>query len=211
MAEMIADDVPAVAIIAMGGFEIYRAGQALRFPGKTPHKPLDLLKGLLVAGGRGVSRRVLCDALWPDLDAWLSRQALHSAAFRLRRILGRKDIVRVDGEMLSLDPAQCRVDAWEFENSVGQPATREVAYGTLLRYRGPFLGDSEHPLAFDVRDRLRRKYLRAVLQLGNAYQQAGMQERAVDLYYSAVDAGCDVEEIRRSLVECQPLDSEAAR
>jgi DNA-binding SARP family transcriptional activator len=191
-----------VAILALGRFDIYLAGTRLRFEGKTPHKPLDLLKGLLVAGGRGVSRRILCDALWPDLDSWLSRQALNAAVFRLRGILKNKDLVRLDGELLSLEAARCRVDAWEFENGISQIGAPDAVLAAMQRYQGPFLGDCEHPLAFEARDRLRRKFVRGTVQLGQTHERRGEFDDAVSLYHRALDIEQGIEELHRVLIGC---------
>jgi two-component SAPR family response regulator len=198
-----------VAIMALGRFDIYLAGTRLRFEGKTPHKPLDLLKGLLVAGGRGVSRRILCDALWPDLDSWLSRQALNAAVFRLRRILNNKDVVRLDGEMLSLEAEGCRVDAWEFENGISQVGAPDAVLAAMQRYQGPFLGDSEHPLAFETRDRLRRKFVRATVQLGQLYERRGDWDDAIALYHRALDIEPGSEELHQILIGCQARSGQA--
>jgi DNA-binding SARP family transcriptional activator len=199
-----------VAIMALGRFDIYLAGTRLRFEGKTPHKPLDLLKGLLVAGGRGVSRRILCDALWPDLDSWLSRQALNTAVFRLRSILQSKDMVRLDGEMLSLEAGGCRVDAWEFESGIGQAGAPDAVLAAMQRYQGPFLGDSEHPLAFEARDRLRRKFVRGTVQLGQSHERRGEFDDAIALYHRALDIEPGIEELHRMLIACLARAGQAA-
>lgn len=191
-----------VAITTLGGFEILLAGSPLRFVGKTPRKPLDLLKGLLVAGGRGVSRRSLSDALWPDLECWLARQALNSAVFRLRSILRCKSAVHMDGEQLLLDPLQCRVDAWDFEHEFARTVGTAALFDVLMSYRGSFLGDCEHPLAFDARARLRRKFVRGVLQLGEIYQGRADLDAAIHLYQHALDVEGTTEEIFQALIAC---------
>jgi DNA-binding SARP family transcriptional activator len=199
-----------VAITTLGSFEVLLAGAPLRFTGKTPHKPLDLLKGLLVAGGRGVSRRSLSDALWPDLESWLARQALNSAVFRLRSILRCKSAVRMDGEQLRLDPLQCRVDAWDFEQAFARAVGTDALYDVLMSYRGSFLGDCEHPLAFDARDRLRRKFVRGVLQLGDIYQRRAELDAAILLYQHALDVEGTAEEIFQALIACLGRRGEVA-
>jgi DNA-binding SARP family transcriptional activator len=198
-----------VAILALGRFDIYLAGTRLRFEGKTPHKPLDLLKGLLVAGGRGVSRRILCDALWPDLDSWLSRQALNAAVFRLRRILDNKDVVRLDGELLRLEAEGCQVDAWEFESGISQAGEPDAVLAAMQRYQGPFLGDSEHPLAFEARDRLRRKFVRGTVHLGQIYERRGDLDDAIALYHRALDIEQGIEELHQVLIGCLTRSGQA--
>src|ERR1700684_1929388 len=104
-----------VAIHALGRFEVLVHDEPLRFVFKAPRKPLDLLKGLLTAGGGSVGQHTLCEALWPDLGSWSPSRALNTAVFRLRKLLGDKSSVRVDCGQLRLEPKYCRVDAWDFE------------------------------------------------------------------------------------------------
>jgi len=72
----------------------------------------------------------------------------------------------------------------------------------LLGYRGPFLGDSEHPLALGTRRRLQRKYLRGVLHLGQAYEMCGNYGSATDLYHRALDVEETSEELHSALIAC---------
>src|SRR5580700_9661464 len=107
-----------VAINALGYFEVFVQGEPLRFVFKAPRKPLDLLKGLLTAGGGSVGQHTLCEALWPDLDSWSASRALNTAVFRLRGLLGNKAAVRADCGQLLLDSDHCSVDAWQFERDL---------------------------------------------------------------------------------------------
>src|SRR5580700_8780328 len=136
-----------VAINALGYFEVFVQGEPLRFVFKAPRKPLDLLKGLLISGGGSVGQHTLCEALWPDLDSWSAGRALNTAVFRLRKLLGDKSAVRVDCGQLRLEAQYSRVDAWDFEAELTNSTDPDALLSALLRYRGPFLGDSEHPLA----------------------------------------------------------------
>ena len=190
-----------IAINTLGRFEVLLNGAPLYFNGKTPHKPLDLLKGLLGSAGRGIARHVLCDALWPDLECWAARQALNTAVFRLRRILGCKQAIRMNGEELLLDADRCRVDAWDFEIELLHSDGPEALLRALRRYHGSFLADSEHPLAFDARERLRRKFVRGVLQLGETYARRADLNAAIDLLHFALDAEGTSEELHRALID----------
>jgi two-component SAPR family response regulator len=180
-----------VAIHALGRFEVLVHDEPLRFVFKAPRKPLDLLKGLLISGGDSVGQHTLCEALWPDLDSWSAGRALNTAVFRLRKLLGDKSAIRVDCGQIGLESRYCRVDAWEFEAEMGRSLDQDGLLNALLRYRGPFLGDSEHPLAMETRRRLQRKYLRGLLQLGQNYERCGNFGSAIDLY----NRGLDIESV----------------
>jgi LuxR family maltose regulon positive regulatory protein len=191
-----------IAIHALGGFKVLVDGKPLRFVFKAPRKPLDLLKGLLVSSGSSVGQHTLYEALWPDLDAWCASRALNTAVFRLRGLLGNKAAVKNDYGQLLLDPEHCSVDAWQFERDLDNACDPDALLLALLRYRGPFLGDSEHPLAFGTRHRLQRKYVRGVLHLGQAYELCGNYGSATDLYHRALDVEVTSEELHSALIAC---------
>ena len=199
-----------VAIHALGRFEVLVHNEPLRFVFKAPRKPLDLLKGLLISGGDSVGQHTLCEALWPDLESWSAGRALNTAVFRLRKLLGDKSAIRVDCGQIGLERRYCRVDAWEFEAEMGRSLDQDGLLSALLRYRGPFLGDSEHPLAMETRRRLQRKYLRGLLQLGQNYERCGNFGSAIDLYNRGLDIECGSEELHSALISCLERAGQAA-
>jgi DNA-binding SARP family transcriptional activator len=199
-----------VAIQALGGFQVFIRGEPLRFMLKAPRKPLDLLKALLTAGGGSIGQHTLCEALWPELDSWSASRALNTAVFRLRKLLGGKSSVRVDCGQLRLDPSFCRVDAWDFEAELTDAADQDALLHVLLRYRGPFLGDCEHPLGIETRRRLQRKYLRGLLQLGQGYERCGNFGSAIDLYNRGLDVESASEELHTALISCLERAGQAA-
>jgi DNA-binding SARP family transcriptional activator len=152
----------------------------------------------------------LCEALWPDLDSWSAGRALNTAVFRLRGLLRNKAAVRVDCGQLGLAPEHCRVDAWDFESELAVAADQDAMLCALLRYRGPFLGDCEHPLALDTRRRLQRKYLRGLLQLGQNYERCGNFGSAIDLYNRGLDVEGTSEELHGALISCLERAGQAA-
>ncbi len=195
-------DSQPIEVYALGRFKIVLDGAPQRFTPKEPRKPLSLLKALLCAEGRGVSRDTLQDALWPDQEAWLARRALNTTVYRLRQLLRHKDALLLDDDRVALDPQLCWVDAWTFEQATLQ--TRDPA--TLLRalrlYSGPFLGDTDHPLAFEARDRLRRKFVQAVLRVGQGYETLGDLGAALEVYQIALDTDCTAEDVHQALMRC---------
>jgi LuxR family maltose regulon positive regulatory protein len=199
-----------VVVNALGCFEVLIQGEPLRFMFKAPRKPLDLLKGLLTAGGGSVGQHTLCEALWPDLDSWSASRALNTAVFRLRKLLGDKSSIRVDCGQLRLDSQYSRVDAWDFETELGDATDQDALLQALQRYRGPFLGDCEHPLAMETRRRLQRKYLRGLLQLGQNYERCGNFGSAIDLYNRGLDVEATSEELHSALISCLERAGQAA-
>src|SRR5579862_3901782 len=149
-----------ISIYTLGCFEIARDGVPLRFAFKAPRKPLALLKALLAGGKNGVSQTALCDIIWSKVEPSLRARALNITTFRLRALLGSKSALIVQDGRVALDADQCWVDAWQFEESLVQANDQAELLGALRLYRGVFLGDSDHPLALETRDRLSCKFIR---------------------------------------------------
>jgi DNA-binding SARP family transcriptional activator len=199
---MQAADSRPINIYTLGRFEIVLDGAPMRFVFKAPRKPLALLKALLSGGRAGVSQDALGDALWPELEPWSAVKALYATVLQLRKLLGRKSAVIVDSARVALDSENCWVDAWAFEHAVAAASEPTELLWALRFYRGMFLSDAEHALASEPRQRLRRKFLRAVLQLGQGYERIGDTQSAIDLYLMAIEADCTSEEVHRSLMQC---------
>ena len=155
-----------------------------------------------------VCRRTRCQSghpagrLWPQQDAWLARRALNTTVYRLRQLLRHKDALTLDDDRVSLDPHLCWVDAWTFEQAAVQVREPAVLLRALRLYSGPFLGDTDHPLAFEVRDRLRRKFVQAVLRVGQSYESLSDLGAAIEVYQIALDADCTAEDVHQALMRC---------
>ena len=94
----------------LGGFEIRRQGVPLLIQGKTPHKPLELLRWLACSRELQAPMTLLQDTLWPDADAAAARKNLETTVQRLRRLLGDDSLLRVSDGRVSLDGSRCRSD-----------------------------------------------------------------------------------------------------
>jgi LuxR family maltose regulon positive regulatory protein len=191
-----------IAIYTLGRFEVAIKGTTLRFVFKVPRKPMALLKALLCGGKQGVSQSVLCDTIWPDLEPSAAARALHITAFRLRGLLDSKSAVVVQEGRVALDCDQVWVDAWAFENAIAVANDPTETLWALRFYRGPFLGDTEHPLALEARDRLSCKFIRSVSSLGASFERLGDNRSAIDLYLMALDADARYEELHQALMRC---------
>ncbi len=201
---------PPILIYALGRFDIVLDGTPLRFVTKTPRKVLALLKGLLCAGARGVSQGTLLDALWPECDSWLARRALNTSVYRLRQLLRCKDAVVLNDGRIALNPDLCWVDAWAFEQGVAEPKDLSAQHAILRLYEGMLLSEAEHPLAYEPRERLRRKFIQAVLHLGQAYERRGETGPAITLYERALDTDCTPEDVHAALMRCLAREGRTA-
>ena len=160
-----------VRVRLFGAIEVIVQGRPLRFATKAQRRPLDVLQALVAGGDPAQAGKTVAAALWPESDGDLSRHALETATYRLRRLVG-DEIVRHREGRLHLDTGRCWVDALAFGTLLahaGACLQRRDARGALAAadsavalYRGPFLVDREEPWAPAARAR-HRAHLRRCL------------------------------------------------
>ena len=141
-----------VLVRTLGEFAVERDGERLRLSGA----PARLLQALIASGPRQTAHGPLEDALWPDAEGDSARRVLDTTLHRLRRTVG-KELVRLSGGCLSIDPRYCAVDAHGVEQLCGpqrdrSPQPRSERLRAL--YRGPFLPAVDEPWALAYRERL---------------------------------------------------------
>jgi hypothetical protein len=99
----------------LGGFELVRDGQPVRFTGKAQQRPLDLLKLVVALGGEDVDIEHVMGALWPDADGAAAKSSFDSALFRLRKLLEVENAIVLGAGKLSLDRGRAWTDVWALE------------------------------------------------------------------------------------------------
>ena len=108
------------SVHVLGRFRLLAGDTAITIPPRL-RKPQELLQALVAFGGAEVSAGALIDALWPDSEGDAAYHALESALYRLRRLLGARDVVRMEGGKVSLNRDRLWVDMWEFEDELRRP------------------------------------------------------------------------------------------
>jgi LuxR family maltose regulon positive regulatory protein len=187
-----------VRITTLGRFEVCVNDVPLTFSHRAPRRTLMLLKVLIALGGRDVRDHLLIDALWPQEEGDVARDAFRVALHRLRKLLGKAESVVVDDGRVSLDSAACWVDAIAFEAASLQPDGSTTA---LRLYEGAFLpGDADEPWTVGMRDRLRQKFLRQVDDAGTRLERDRRFDEACALYVRALDADSTAESPCRGLM-----------
>jgi LuxR family maltose regulon positive regulatory protein len=125
---------------------------------------------------------------------------------RLRELLGRKGAVRHAHGRIALDTITCWVDVWAFEKALDAGGDAAVANAIDL-YRGPLLPDESASWAIPVRQRLRTKFMHAVMDAGQRAEAAGRYDDALGLYRRWVLADELAEPFYQGLMRCfQRLD-----
>jgi DNA-binding SARP family transcriptional activator len=199
-----------VAIRALGGFDVQLDGAPLRFAGKTPRKPLALLKAIVAFGAVDVPQSKLVDALWANDEGDAGKQAFGVTLVRLRKLLGMHDAIQVADERISLNRDLCWVDTLAFEAKLKRaeraPSAEEghaLLREALALYRGPFLpSDADEPWSVQARLRWRGLFTNAVEDLGQASETRGDWDGAIDCYRRGLEADDLVEEFYLGLMRC---------
>lgn len=207
-----------IKIYTLGRFELVRDGEPVRFAGKVQQKPLALLKALIALGGRSVAEERLTDLLWPDADGDLAHKSFDMTVIRLRKLIGHDNAVQIHERQLSLDDRVCWVDVRALEDVLARTeaawnkgATTQGSQAETLRlcdkafelYQGHFLpADIGHSWALSSRERLRSKFHRLIVKLGEYLGRQGQWERAAEVFQKGLETDSLAEELHLHLMIC---------
>jgi hypothetical protein len=92
------------------GFALDRDGVPIDLGPKPPVRSLDIVRALAAAKDHSCSLQQLYDRLWPDADGDKAKAACEQALHRLRRLLGRADLVVQREGKLRFAPDKVWVD-----------------------------------------------------------------------------------------------------
>ncbi len=189
-----------VKVRTLGSFQVDVDGAPLQFVGKTPKKPLALLKALMCLGTHSVPAATLIDALWPGEEGDAARKSLDVTIARLRKLLGRSDAVLVSDESVGLNRALCWVDATSFAEAPDAGPAREA---TLAKYTGTFLpGDLDVAWTLKRREQLRSRFVRLVEAAAIAAEGESDWAAAIAWYRRGLDADELAEAFHQGLMRC---------
>jgi len=206
-----------IAIYTLGQFEIIREKEPIQFTGKVPRRSLLLLKALITLGGKEIREERLADLLWPDSVGDAAHSAFTTTLSRLRQLLGQDKAIRVLGKTATLERRHCWVDAWMFEQiydlaedlwkgsrlRAASSEAMEVTEKAIQFYKGHFLPmDDDLPWTVSYRERLRIKFRRLIIRLGDHLEEAGQWEKAIEYYERTLDVDELAEELYQHLMTC---------
>ncbi len=199
---------PPLHVLTLGGFQVLQGGVPLPREAWQRRKTRQLFVYLLLRRAP-VARDELLEALWPDLSPESAVLALNAAFSELRRILepqlgrGRPSrYLERDEETLTLrrtDGLWC--DVWAFEEATrgGVAAIPQI----LALYRGDFLPEEPYAdWALRERERLRTRYLNALMGWLEERVRAGAWEEGVELARRILEREPWLEEVWRALMTC---------
>ena len=178
-------------IEALGSFKISVDGVPIGFGSRPQKKPIDLLKLLVAQGPAPVAATTIVDALWPEADGSNAKGSFDMALLRLRKLLGRDDLVRLEAGRVGLDREQVWVDAWAFAADAGAP------YGGHL-----FGNDPDEAWHSASRRRLRDLYIRRAQDQGEKLEGENEADQALALYEAALLHDPLAEVMTRGAMRC---------
>jgi DNA-binding SARP family transcriptional activator len=208
-----------VRIRTLGKFDIELDGEVLEFSGKAPRRVLAVLKAIVAGGGKPVPCTRLVDTIWPDDEGDAGRKALEVCLVRMRKLLGKSEVVLVRDEQVSLNREFCWVDAWAFAEmaeSVIAGSDRpeflsRLGQHALALYRGGFLpADDDDRTTITMRLRLRDLLSRTVDVLGQQLESAGKWDEALTCYRRGIDADELAEEFYQGVMRCHAATGRSA-
>jgi DNA-binding SARP family transcriptional activator len=213
-----------MTIFTFGRFSLLENGKPIHFSAKGQKKPLEMLKAVIVMGGREVGEQQITDALWPEAEGDAGRMLFKTTLHRLRLLTGNNKAIVVQEGRVTLDNRLCWVDAWAFERLLGEAEKlwvrgreRSIAGSSkdkaaeavmltekaLALYQGPFLeADADASWMVSPREHLKMRYVRAVGRLASHWEQARKYEKATDCYQSALRVDDLTEEFYQRLMFC---------
>lgn len=178
-------------IEALGTFEVSVDGLPITFGARPQKKPIDLLKLLVAQGPAPVAATTIIDALWPDADGAGAKGSFDMALLRLRKLLGRDDLIRLEAGRVGLDREQTWVDAWAFAADTG------ATYGGSL-----FGNDPDEGWHSASRRRLRDLYIRRIQDHGERLEGEQEPAQALALYDAALSHDPLAEVAARGAMRC---------
>jgi DNA-binding SARP family transcriptional activator len=203
-----------IRIYSLGRFSLIVNGEPVRFLKKAQRKPLLLLKALISFGGREVNINKVIDVLWPDASGDAAYSAFSTTLQRLRGILGNESAIQVSEGKVTLNPLFCWVDVWAFERILSTIETKtnykkeqgkiiNLCEKAISMYNGYFLReDSGLYWTSPMRERLRSKFIRVIINTGEYLRKKGKLKKVIELYQKVIEIDPIIEEVYQQLMKC---------
>ena len=198
----------ALHVHVLGAFSLERDGVPLDLGPKPSTRSLDIVRALAVAKDHSCAVQQLYDWLWPDLDGDQAKAACEQALHRLRRLLGRADlVVQREGKVrFAGDKVWVDLDYWEgrLSDELHRDAPTAEVERALNEFPGPLLRDEQTPpWAMPAAERVRRTLIDLAKRLGARLEERGEAPGACEVYLRALDAYPTSERCYEALVRAR--------
>ena len=211
------EEIWPVRIRTLGAFSLLLKGKTVTLDNDAAPRTLDFLKILIALGGREVGQGSLAAAFLPQADPGAAQSAIDAVLRNLRASLGEACVQLLPDGRISINQDYCWVDAWDFERTLA--VTRRIACEDLAGkeaglleqlssrllelYQGHFLtGEDTTSWSVSLRERLRMKFIRHLLDAGHYWESRGLWDKAVPCYQRGLEVDDLVEEFYQRLMAC---------
>ncbi|GLI07801.1 hypothetical protein YDYSG_38310 [Paenibacillus tyrfis] len=175
-------------------------------------KAQELFAYLLHHRDRTISRSVLLELLWPELEEAKASQHLYTTIYHVRQTLKNSgmDTIRINSGNLEagykLDIGEAQVDTEEWEYAMRQLGVLDAgtvdAYEHVLNlYKGDYLGKYDYLWAEHERERFRLLWLYHMRKLCEFYEQQKKPKKAIQVHLRIQQLLSDEEESYFSLMK----------
>lgn len=160
----------------------------------------------LLANPNGASPEQLREAIWPELPADRSRQALKTAVYQLRSALPRELIELQNRQVYRINRESVRID-WDVECLLAVSERRDAPFDlleqTLDLYHGPFLPASDNQWSSALRSHLEQRFLLLLRNTAAAALASGLPVDALAFYRRIIDLDPLNEAAHAGVMRCQ--------
>ena len=196
-------------IYTLGRFSVVHKDKLIVFRGKAQKRPMDLLKAIIALGGRGVSKSLLTELLWPDSQGDAAASVINTTLSRLRKLIGKQSIVTENGRV-SLNRMYCDVDCWELERLLNlgkksQQPQKKTIDAIYKIYQGDFMSGEQDGWLIPKRNKLRYKLIMLLSSYGKLLIKSNDIKEACSIYETCIGLDHVREEFHMNLVRCQIL------
>jgi LuxR family maltose regulon positive regulatory protein len=205
-----------IKVHILGGFRLERDGSPLDLGHKTPTRTLDILRVLAISQGHTCPIECLQDWLWPDLDGDQARAACGQALHRLRKLLGRADVVVQREGKLRLAADKVWVDLVDWEARLEQALAANAGAGPeleqlLFNFPGPLLlHERIATWCLPAAERVRRDVIELAIRIGKHCEARNDAAKARTVYLRALDFYPDSATIYSALIQGRIVQGDLA-
>lgn len=199
---------PRLSVCAFGPTRVMLGDQLITRDAWSTDSAKDLFF-LLLANPQGLRRDQILEALWSDRPAANAMMLFHSTAYRLRRTIPRclvyeSGVYHLRSDVgLESDVARFEELLHRAEITAVETERIETLTAALALYRGDYFEESYRDWSIEIRARLRRKYLEALLMLARLHERRGEFSQAQHSYETLLDQDPDREEVYAALMRLQ--------
>jgi two-component SAPR family response regulator len=206
-----------IRIHTLGRFGIQIDGRALAPRELRQQKPIELLQCAIALGGRGINKDYLSAALWPDADGDDATNSYDVTLHRLRKLLVHETALIASDSRLTINNETVWVDVWSLEKVLNRidgclrfsnddDGGAQIAHwlnrATGL-YQGGFLArEPQKPWGLSLRERLRSKLMRCIINVGRHAESNEQWLNACDCYQTGIELDPLYEHFYQRLMIC---------